>query len=122
MGYIAETKWHKKDINTKWLFANGFRFNKEYSDKDSDVYTYLFPVYKYNKIPLYECMIIIYCDNGEVNMRVQDCKTKSLYPQFYYDSQNNHTCLINKIERVILNELKKLEIEPIQPKRKKRTK
>lgn len=117
MGYIADTKWHKKDFDTKWLFKNNFKYSREYSDADSDAYVYSFPIYKYKFITLYECMLILYADNGEVIIKVQD-RNKNQYPQFYYDSQGNHKKLIEKLEKAILKELRRLEIRPIENPRK----
>lgn len=112
MGYIANTKWYKKDFDTKWLFKNNFKYSKIYSDADSDAYVYIFPIYTYKLAPLYECLLILYADNGEVIIRVQD-KNKNSYSQFYHDSQCNHNKVLNKIEDIILKELKRLEIKPI---------
>ena len=76
MGYIAETKWHKKQPTQKWLNANGFKYSKDYSDKESDAYIYIFPVHKYKLMSLLECVIVVYLDNGDVIVKVQDSKTK----------------------------------------------
>lgn len=113
MGYIADRKWYKKEPTIKWLNSNGFRYSKEYSDKDSDAYTYVFPVHKYKIFSLLECVLIVYTDNGDVVVKVQDVKTKEPYPQFTYDSQNNHKKFIEKIEKVIMTEFTKLGIEEI---------
>lgn len=118
MGYIATQQWYKKDFNARWLFKNNFRYSKQYSDLDSDAYIYTFPIYKYKFLPLYECMLILYEDNGEVIIKVQD-RNKNPYPQFYYDSQGNHTVMIEKMEKVILKELDRLGIEPLPSKEEK---
>lgn len=117
MGYVVNTKWYKEDVNTKWLLNNGFKYSKEYSDVNSDAYIYSFPIYKYKFISLYECILILYTDNGEVTVKVQD-RNRNLYPQFYYDSQNNHTKLVEKMENVILKELHRLDIKPMETKKK----
>lgn len=112
MGYIANTRWHKEDFNTKWLFVNNFKYSREYSDTDSDAYVYTFPIYKYKFIPLYECLLILYVNNGEVIIKVQD-RNKNPIPQFYYDSQNNCKNFIEILEKVIIKELKHLGIKPL---------
>lgn len=117
MGYVVNTKWYKEDVNTKWLLNNGFKYSKEYSDVNSDAYIYSFPIYKYKFISLYECILILYTDNGEVTVKVQD-RNRNLYPQFYYDSQNNHTKLVEKLENAILKELHRLDIKPMETKKK----
>ena len=117
MGYIANTKWYKKDFNTKWLFNNNFKYSREYSDADSDAYVHTFSICKYKFLPLYECLLILYADNGEVIIKVQD-KNKNALPQFYYDSQNNYTKFIEKLERVIVKELRRLGIESLENTRK----
>lgn len=116
MGYIAETKWYKKEPTTKWLNANGFKYSKDYSDKESDAYTYIFPVHKYKSMTLLECMLVIYTDNGDVTVKVQESKTKEPYPQFYYDSQNNHKAFLDKIEKIIKDEFLRLGIKPMKGK------
>ena len=117
MGYVVNTKWYKEDVNTKCLLNNGFKYSKEYSDVNSDAYIYSFPIYKYKFISLYECILILYTDNGEVTVKVQD-RNRNLYPQFYYDSQNNHTKLVEKLENAILKELHRLDIKPMETKKK----
>lgn len=113
MGYIANTRWHKENFNTKWLFTNNFKYSREYSDSDSDAYVRAFPIYKYKFIPLYECLLILYADNGEVIVKVQD-RNKNSLPQFNYDSQNNYKKFINRLEKVIAKELKRLGIKPLK--------
>lgn len=116
MGYIAETKWHKKQPTQKWLNANGFKYSKDYSDKESDAYIYIFPVHKYKLMSLLECVIVVYLDNGDVIVKVQDSKTKESYPQFSYDSQGNHKNFIEKIEKIILEEFSRLGIKEVNDK------
>lgn len=113
MGYITNTKWYKRDFNTKWLFKNNFKYSREYSDADSDAYVHIFSIYKYKFIPLYECVLILYSDNGEVVIKVQD-RNKNSFPQFYYDSQGNCTKFVEKLEKVIMRELRHLGIEPLE--------
>ena len=120
MGYIADTKWHKKDVSVKWLTSNDFKYSKDYSDRDSDAYIYTFPVHKYKLMSLLECAVIVYSDNGDVIVKVQDAKTKEPYPQFSYDSQGNHKMFVNKLENAILPELKKFGITPLGNKNAKK--
>ena len=41
--------------------------------------------------------IVVYLDNGDVIVKIQDSKTKESYPQFSYDSQGNHKNFIEKL-------------------------
>lgn len=116
MGYIAETEWYKKQPTQKWLVANGFKYSKDYSNKESDSYIYIFPVHKYKLMSLLECALVVYTDNGDVIVKVQDAKTKEPYSQFYYDSQGNHKNFIEKIEKIILEEFTKLGIKEVNNK------
>ena len=70
MGYIAETEWYKKQPTQKWLTTNNFKYSKDYSNKESDAYSYTFPVHKYKWMSLLECVIIVYLDNGDVIIKL----------------------------------------------------
>lgn len=58
MSYI-EPKCIKENITKEWLLSNNFKYNRIFSDKDNDIYTYRFPVYKHNNNTILECEFIV---------------------------------------------------------------
>ena len=49
MDRITDVTYTKPNVTKQWLLSNNFRYNTRLSDEESDVYTYRFPVYKYEK-------------------------------------------------------------------------
>lgn len=41
---VSKTTYKKKNITKEWLSSNGFRYNRLFSDDETEVYTYRFPV------------------------------------------------------------------------------
>lgn len=108
---LSSTKFTKDDISKKWLVSNGFRYNKIFSDKDEDVYTYRFPVHKYGDYITLEAEVAIFLNNGKVILNVFDGRTRCKYAPFYYIEFGDYGNFIKEINNNIINELNRLGIK-----------
>lgn len=94
----------------QWLLSHGFRRNTRLSDNESEVYTYRFPVYKYEKFTTLECEFCIIIGEDEVNINVYDCGTSDRYAPFYYCEYGNYNSVLSVIWRNIEKKLYSLGI------------
>ena len=104
----TQTSYIKKNINKKWLLDNGFRFNRLFSDEETEVYTYRFPVWKYNKFTVLECELRVILDEEEINVNVYDYNTNDKYVPFYYCEYGNYNKMLKEIYNKIEVAMKKL--------------
>ena len=72
---------------------------------------YRFPVHKYKNYNVLFCELEIDMDSNLVSIDIYD-ETGSIYPPFYQFC-GNYTPLINKVNRKIKSELKRLNIEEV---------
>lgn len=93
-----------------WLLSNGFYHNRMFSDNDEEVYTYRFPVYKYNKFTVLECELMVVLGGDTVNINVYDYNTHDKYTPFYYCEYGNHDKMLKEIYQKIKSVLKRLKI------------
>lgn len=104
-------KYIKSDVTKTWLIQNGFRYNKNLSTEESNVYTYRFPVYKYEKITtVLECELTLFIEDGTIAINVYDYGTNDKYAPFYYCEYGNYDKMLKIINEKISRELKKLGI------------
>lgn len=106
-----QDKYYKKNVSKEWLVTNGFRYSKNLSDEDTSVYTYRFPVFKYERMTVLECEINISLEDGKVKLNVYDYRTNDKYAAFYYCEYGNYDKMLKIIWDKIDYMLKKLQIE-----------
>lgn len=104
-------KYYKKNVSKEWLVANGFRYSKNLSDEETSVYTYRFPVFKYERMTVLECEINILLEDGEVKLNVYDYGTNDKYASFYYCEYGNYDKMLKIIWDKIKYMLNKLQIK-----------
>ena len=110
MGQINKRSYRKSDMTKEWLLSNGFRYNRLSSDTDTDVYTYKFPVYKYERFTILECELKVILGENRVYIDVYDYNTLNRYAPFYYMEYGNYTVMLKEIWQKIDRELKRLGI------------
>lgn len=110
MDKITAVTYKKTDVTKQWLLSQGFRFNRQLSNNDSEVYTYRFPVYKYEKFTTLECELGIILGEDEVRINVYDYGTSDRYAPFYYCEYGNYDAILGIICRNIEKQLRCLGI------------
>lgn len=108
---IAQTKVIKKNVTKEWLLSNGFRYNRLLSGDDVEIYTYRFPVHKYERFVILECELKVILDEDNVYIDVYDYNTFNRYAPFYYMEYENYSVMLKEIWQKINKELKKLGIK-----------
>lgn len=111
MSNVLQKRLLKKNVTKEWLFDNGFRFNRLFSDENIEVYTYRFPVYKYENFTILECELRIISGSGNVIIDVYDYGTINKYAPFYYQEYGNYGKMLEKIWAKINKVIKELGIE-----------
>lgn len=106
-----QNKYYKKNVSKEWLVTNGFRYSKNLSDEETSVYTYRFPVFKYERMTVLECEINISLEDGEVKLNVYDYGTNDKYAAFYYCEYGNYDKMLKIIWDKIEHMLNKLQIK-----------
>lgn len=110
MDKITGVTYKKTDVTKQWLFSHGFRYNRQLSDDDSEVYTYRFQVYKYKRFTTLECELGIILGEDEVRINVYDYGTSDRYAPFYYCEYGNYDAILRVIWRNIDKQLRNLGI------------
>lgn len=111
---ITQTKYKKKNITKDWLLSNGFRYNRLFSDDETEAYTYRFPVHKYDKFTVLECEFRVVLGEKDISINVYDYATNNKYAPFYYCEYGNYDKLLKEINEKINVVLKKLKIEKVK--------
>ena len=111
MDKLADHTYIKSNATKQWLLSHGFRYNRSLSDDESEVYTYRFPVYKYEKFTTLEGEFCIVLGNDEVKINVYDYGTSDRYAPFYYCEYGNYDAILRIIWRNIEKQLRNLEID-----------
>ncbi len=101
-------------MTKEWLLSNGFYYNRLFSDDETEVYTYRFPVYKYNKFTVLECELKVILGNDVINVNVYDYGTNDKYAPFYYCEYGNYDSVLKEIYKRINKKRKDLKIEGIE--------
>jgi len=105
-----ENTYKMKDVNKDKLQSLGFRYSKSNSDSENNFYLYRFPVHKYKKLTTIFCELLVEEKSGCAVINVYDANG-NFYTPFYHDRYGNFSIMSTRIEKNILKELKKLEIE-----------
>lgn len=106
-----QDKYYKQSISKEWLVANGFKYSKSLSDEETHVYTYRFPIFKYERTTVLECELNISLEDGEVKFNVYDYGTNDKYAAFYYCEYGDYGKMLKIIWNKIEYMLVKLQIE-----------
>lgn len=103
--------YYKSNVTKKWLYDNGFRYDRVRSDFEEEIYSRRFPVMKYKTITVLEGEISIVESTGHVQIDVyKDCGTHLIYHPFYYEEFGNSSVMLEKINNSIEQEIKRLKI------------
>lgn len=108
---ITNTSFTKNNISKQWLLANGFHYNRIFSNEEDEVYTYRFPVYKYNGFTILECELRVVLGDNNILVDVYDYNTINRYAPFYYQEYGNYTIMLKDIWNRINKKISKLQIE-----------
>ena len=81
-----------------------------------DVYTYRFPVYRYNKFVTLECELQVVLGENDIKVNVYDYGTNNKYAAFYYSEYGNCSKFMKEIHNKINKKLNTLGVERIETK------
>ena len=102
---LSDRKFLKKNITKQWIISNKFHYNRLFSSEDEEVYTYRFPVYKYENFTILECELRITLGEDDIIIVVYDYGTINKYAPFYYTEYGNYDLMLKeiwmKIDKVI---------------------
>lgn len=107
---IAETAYKLPKTSKQWLLSHDFHYNRLFSDEEIEVYTYRFPVYKYEKFTVLECELSVILGNDNTTINVYDYGTNDRYAPFYYSEYGNYDKMLEIIWKNINSYLIKLGI------------
>ena len=110
MDKITDVTYIKPNVTKQWLLSNNFHYSTRLSDEESDVYTYRFPVYKYEKFTTLECELSIVLGDDKVKINVYDYNTSAVYAPFYYYEYGIYDKMLKTIWNNIDKQLKRLGI------------
>lgn len=100
-------KQYRVDIKTFNFSPKEFRCCRE---SDGTVYTHRFPIVKHNGVTTIEGEFTIMGDTGDVLINVYDM-SHNLYAPYYAVMFGDYTIVLNKINKSIDQELKRLGIK-----------
>ena len=100
-----------KNNSIEKLHFWGFK-NITNPDNECKYFKYKFPVHKYKNRMVLECELTIDYKSGEVFINIYD-NNKNVYAPYHNREYGNYIEFIEKINKEILKEFKKLEIEEI---------
>ncbi len=101
-------------MTSEWLLSNGFRHNRIFSNEDTEVFTYRFPVYKCEGFVILECELRVVLGEDRVFVDVYDRNSINRYAPFYYSGYGNYTKMLDDIWLKINTNLKRLKIKQLK--------
>lgn len=101
----------EEPLSRSWLRSKNFRFNKYFSDVESIVYTYRFPVFKYGKYTTLECELRSAVEKDVIYIDVYHYNTHDKYAPFYDCEYGNFDKILTIIDKKIMKQLKELGIK-----------
>lgn len=104
---VVNTTYKLPNTSKQWLLSHNFHYNRLFSDEETEVYTYRFPVYKYEKFTVLECELSAILGNDNTTINVYDYGTNDRYAPFYYSEYGDY----NKMLETIWANINKLLIE-----------
>lgn len=105
-----DVRYVKEGVNKKWLQKHNFMYNKNYSDDETEVYSYRFPVYKHESYTVLECELSVVFGDPTVIINVYDYGSTAKYAPFYYAEYGVWDKMLTVIWRNIDRKLKQLDI------------
>ena len=69
-------------MTKQWIISNKFHYSRLFSSEDEEVYTYRFPVYKYENFTILECELHITLGEDDIIIDVYDYGTIHEAPEF----------------------------------------
>lgn len=108
---LLGVRFAKSGMTKQWLLSNGFQFNRTFSNEDEEVYTYRFPVLKYEGFIVLECELRVILGENRVLLDVYDYNTINRYAPFYYQEYGNYSKILEEIWTKIDSTIKKLGIK-----------
>ena len=109
---ILRNKHKMQNYSREYLLSHGFRYRKASFTDDIDVYTYRFPVYKYNKQSLIDCTLTVNPNDGDVFISVTQ-QDGCIYTPFYANDYGNFRPIMEIINSNILHQFSKLSISVV---------
>ncbi len=105
---ILNKQYIMNKISKDKLLRNNFRYSKQLSNTDENVYILRFPLCKYKKYTTLEGVISTDLNTGRKNVNVYNCNINSIYPPCYNysDNDNRYRKLFNIIRQMIIQRLK----------------
>lgn len=110
---IANIIYLKPEITKEWLNENGFKYNRMLSDSKDNVYTYRFPLCKNGYFITLECELSCIESNGWIRADVYEYGSRNKYMAFYGAEYGDYSTMLNRINKKISSELKKLGVKKI---------
>lgn len=101
---IHENNYIISDNTAKKLLDLEFKY-----DAMEEKYVYNFAVMKHEKVTVLRGRVTAYTDTNEIEIDVMD-NNFAPYAPFYNIEYGNYDVILNKINKVILNEFRKLKI------------
>ena len=94
---ISDRRFLKKNMTKQWILSNGFHYNRIFSNEEYEVYTYRFPVLKYERFVVLECELRVMLGEDNVIIDVYDYNTINRYAPFYYQEYGNYNKMLEEI-------------------------
>lgn len=107
---IPILEYTRTEISKSWLKSNGFYRSAIFSDEETDVYVYRFPVYKYKHITMLECELKVILGENIVYVDVYKYNTLDRYEPFYNVEYGKYDAILFKIQEKINKKFSKLKI------------
>lgn len=98
-------------MTKQWLLSNEFHYNRIFSNEENKVYTYRFPVLKYEGFTVLECELRVILGESNVIIDVYDYNTINRYAPFYYQEYGNYDRMLQEIWMKINKAIGKLGLE-----------
>lgn len=111
MGNIRKVTYKLSNTSKQWLLSHDFVYNRLYSDKEIEVYTYRFPVYKYDIFVVLDAEFKIILGENDIQINVYDHNTSNRYAPFYYCEYGKYNKVLEAINNNIRKQLDKLGVK-----------
>lgn len=112
---ILKKQYIMNEVSKEKLIKNGFRYSRQLSNADENIYILRFPLHKYRKYTALEGVISTELNTGETNVNVYSCNINSIYPPCYNysDKDKRYKKLFNMIRQLITQKLMDLNITEV---------
>ena len=118
VNYLSLKTFTVPHLNKNWLDRYYFRYNRALSSKeDGDVYTMRFPVMNWETYITVEAEIMINIKDNIIHINCYDKGTRSLYAPWYSYIYGNYGTVIEDINNIVEEKIKKMGIVEYPDKR-----